>query len=98
MYAEFSSLIEEGLAGTNWTVSSTIPADSLVRFPGQTDLIVTVGSEALRKTLGKGDSTPVIATLLPAKATKESSPNFAAILDESRQSTLTNRLPARLLL
>lgn len=68
MYAEFSSLIEEGLAGTNWTVSSTIPADSLVRFPGQTDLIVTVGSEALRKTLGKGDSTPVIATLLPRQS------------------------------
>jgi len=68
MYAEFSETLEEALAGTSWTVSSTVKAEALNQFSGQPELIVTVGSEALRKTLSKGDSTPVIATLLPRQS------------------------------
>ncbi len=68
MYAEFSGTLEDALTGTNWSVSSTLQAEMLTQFPGPTDLIVTVGSEALRKTLGKGDGTPIIATLLPRQS------------------------------
>ncbi|MFZ1246360.1 MAG: ABC transporter substrate binding protein [Azonexus sp.] len=78
MYTEFSGLLEKGLAGTNWTVSSTIPAENLARIPGQPDLIVTVGSDALRKALGKADSTPVLATLLPKQ-------NYEKIMAEFRR-------------
>lgn len=78
MYTEFSSALEEGLAGTNWSISSTIPAELVNSFPGQPDLVVTVGSEALRRALIKWENTPVFATLLPRQS-------FEKILTENRR-------------
>lgn len=77
-YAEFSGTLEEALAGTNWTVSTTAQAEALAQLSGQVDLIVTVGSEALRKTLSKGENTPIIATLLPKQ-------NYEKIVAEFRR-------------
>lgn len=77
-YAEFSGTLEEALAGTNWTVSTTAQAEALAQHSGQADLVVTVGSEALRKTLSKGENTPIIATLLPKQ-------NYEKIVAEFRR-------------
>ena len=68
VYSEFSGTLEEALTGTNWTVSSVVQAETLNQFAGHPELIVTVGSEALRKTLSKVDSTPIIATLIPRQS------------------------------
>jgi len=68
MYADFSGALEEALAGTNWSISARLQADTLPLLSGQAELVVTVGSEALRKTLSRGDSPPIIATLLPRQS------------------------------
>jgi len=68
MYAEFAGMLEESLAGTNWSISSRHQAEALPPLAGQPELVVTVGSEALRKTLGRGDNPPIIATLLPRQS------------------------------
>jgi ABC-type uncharacterized transport system substrate-binding protein len=80
MYDEFASSLNEGLSGTNWSVSANVKAEENLQLAGQPELIVTVGSEALRKTLGRGDSTPIIATLLPRQ-------NYEKIIAESRRNT-----------
>jgi ABC-type uncharacterized transport system substrate-binding protein len=67
-YADYSGTLEEALAGTNWNISARFQADALPSLAGQADLVVTVGSEALRKTLGRSDSPPIIATLLPRQS------------------------------
>lgn len=81
MYDEFASSLNEGLSGTNWSVSANVKAEENLQLAGQPELIVTVGSEALRKTLGRGDNTtPIIATLLPRQ-------NYEKIIAESRRNT-----------
>jgi ABC-type uncharacterized transport system substrate-binding protein len=105
-YSEFSSTLEEALAGTNWAVSTTAQAEALAHGSGHTDLVVTVGSEALRKTLSKGESTPVIATLLPRQSYEKIVAEFrrhpgrhtAVYLDQpaARQAAfLSHLLPAQ---
>ena len=64
-YADFSTKLEEALVGTAWNISARHQADAVPPLAGQVDLVVTVGSEALRKTLGRSDNPPIIATLLP---------------------------------
>jgi ABC-type uncharacterized transport system substrate-binding protein len=65
-YREFASSLQKNLkAGwrINYTDNDLRPLD---RFP--VDLVITAGTEALRKTLGKAQKTPVLATLLPENA------------------------------
>jgi len=79
MYGEFSNSLEEALAGTNWSISAKFQADAVPTLAGQAELIVTVGSEALRKTLARGDSLPIIATMLPRQS-------YEKILVETRRT------------
>lgn len=67
-YADFSGTLEEALVGSNWSVSTKLLADTLPPLAGQADIVVTVGGEALRKALSRGDSPPIIATLLPRQS------------------------------
>jgi ABC-type uncharacterized transport system substrate-binding protein len=100
-YSDFSGTLEEALAGTNWSISSRHQADALPPLAGQADLVVTVGSEALRKTLGRGDNPPIIATLLPRQSYEKILAEFrrpgrstAIYLDQppARQASFINHL------
>jgi len=74
-YREFTTSLQKNLqAGWRlaYTDNNLRPAD---RHP--VDLIVTVGSGALRRTLAAGPSTPILATLLPEYS-------YLAILREAR--------------
>jgi putative tryptophan/tyrosine transport system substrate-binding protein len=101
MYSDFSNALEDALAGTNWNVSGKFQADTLPPLAGQAELTVTVGSEALRKTLGRGDNSPIIATLLPRQSYEKILAEFrkparitAIYLDQppARQAAFINHL------
>lgn len=77
-YVDFSDTLEGALDGTSWSVSARHQADTLPALAGQTDIVVTVGSEALRKTLSRGDHPPILATLIPRQ-------NYEKILSEFRR-------------
>lgn len=67
-YAEFSSALSEALLGTNWRVISTTTGDNMPPVGDSPNLTVTVGSEALRRTLARGETSLIIATLLPRQS------------------------------
>ena len=67
-YADFANTLEDALAGTSWNISARHQADSLPPLAGPAEIVVTVGSEALRKTLGRSDNPPILATLLPRQS------------------------------
>jgi len=75
-YGEFAGVLEDVLSGSAWSVSSRIQADA-AQLPSS-DLVVTAGSDALRKALGRTDSPPIIATLLPRQS-------YERILAENRK-------------
>lgn len=75
-YGEFASALEDALSGSTWNISSTTQADS--GQPAASDLVVTAGSDALRKALSRSDSPPIIATLLPRQS-------YERILAENRR-------------
>jgi ABC-type uncharacterized transport system substrate-binding protein len=100
-YADFSSTLEEALLGTTWTISARHQADAIPPLAGQADLVVTVGSEALRKILGRSDNPPIIATLLPRQSYEKILAEFrrpgritAIYLDQppARQAAFINHL------
>ncbi|PKO47779.1 MAG: hypothetical protein CVU31_07915 [Betaproteobacteria bacterium HGW-Betaproteobacteria-4] len=68
VYEEYAGHLETALAGSTWTIAASHAADSLPPLAGKSDLVVTVGSDALRKTLGRSDNPPIIATLLPRQS------------------------------
>ena len=63
-YDEFANKLNDALGGSHWNIVSTTLADA-TQAPPTADLIVTVGSDALRKALSRTDSPPIVATLLP---------------------------------
>lgn len=67
-YGEFSAALVESLNGTSWTIVSSSLGDAAPPPGAATDLVVTVGSEALRRTLARGETSPIIATLLPRQS------------------------------
>lgn len=75
-YGEFASVLEDVLSGSSWNIHSTTQADG--GHPPPADLVVTAGSDALRKALSRGDSPPIIATLLPRQS-------YDRILAENRR-------------
>lgn len=100
-YADFSSALEEALAGTGWSISARYQVDTVPAMAGQAELVVTVGSEALRKTLGRSDNPPIIATLLPRQSYEKILAEFrrparitAIYLDQppARQAAFINHL------
>lgn len=78
VYGEFAAALDEGLAGSAWKVGSTTEAGALVTIDSQAELIVAVGSEALRQALARNDPLPIVATLLPRQ-------NYEKILAEARR-------------
>jgi len=78
-YIDFSNTLEDALAGTTWSISARHQADAVPSLAGQSEIVVTVGSEALRKTLSRGDTPPILATLLPRQS-------YEKILSESRRT------------
>lgn len=80
MYGEFANTLDESLSGTTWNIVSTSQGDSPTPPARPPDLTVTVGSEALRRTLSRGDGTPIIATLLPRQT-------YERILAEHRRTS-----------
>lgn len=100
-YADFSDTLEEALSGTSWSISTRYQANALPAQAGQADLVVTVGSDALRKTLGRSDNPPIIATLLPRQSYEKILAEFrkpgrstAIYLDQppARQAAFINHL------
>jgi putative tryptophan/tyrosine transport system substrate-binding protein len=100
-YSDFSGTLEEALLGTNWSIAARHQANALPALASQTDLVVTVGSEALRKTLGRSDNPPIIATLLPRQSYEKILAEFrrpgrstAIYLDQpaARQAAFINHL------
>lgn len=75
-YAEFASTLDDALDGSSWKITASGKVDNLDPGASRPDLIVTVGSEAFRQTLGRGGSIPIVATLLPRQS-------YARILAES---------------
>lgn len=75
-YGEFAGALEDVLSSSTWSISSRIQADA-VQLP-TADLVVTAGSDALRKALSRTDSPPIIATLLPRQS-------YERILAENRK-------------
>ena len=90
-YREFASSLQKSLKGSNWRIrysdSELRPLDS-----HPVDLVITAGTEALRKTLGKTQRTPLLATLLPENA-------YQAIVLDARSPPLVSAIyldqPAR---
>jgi ABC-type uncharacterized transport system substrate-binding protein len=80
MYTEFANILDESLSGTTWNIVSTSQGDAPPQPARAPDLQVTVGSEALRRTLSRGESTPIIATLLPRQS-------YEKILAEHRRTS-----------
>lgn len=78
VYSEFSNTLEEALGDSNWKIAATLDADTFTQVSGQPDLIVTVGSDALRNTLARSSNIPIIATLLPRL-------NYERIVTEARR-------------
>ncbi|HLO62762.1 MAG TPA: ABC transporter substrate binding protein [Azonexus sp.] len=67
-YGEFAGTLEETLSGSGWNIVSTTLADAPASAPTPSDLVVAVGSDALRKALSRADSPPIIATLIPRQS------------------------------
>lgn len=67
-YGEFASTLEETLGGSSWNIVSTTLADAPPAGSTPSDLVVAVGSEALRKALSRTDSPPIVATLIPRQS------------------------------
>ncbi|RIX48466.1 MAG: hypothetical protein D3M94_06170 [Rhodocyclales bacterium GT-UBC] len=64
-YNEFANNYREALDNGNWKISSQGGVDSLSQATPRPDLIIAVGSSALRQVLAQAGSIPVIATLVP---------------------------------
>ncbi|WP_226461811.1 ABC transporter substrate-binding protein [Quatrionicoccus australiensis] len=65
-YAEFSATLRDALDGSNWKLSRyPVGLDAAEDGTERADLIIAAGSTALRQVLGRGGSTPIIATLIP---------------------------------
>jgi putative ABC transport system substrate-binding protein len=101
-YAEFSATLSDALQGSNWSVKRSGRPEAVGLPAPRADLIVTAGSEALRKVLASGTTLPVIATLLPrqsyerimAEAGRPRSRVTAITLDQpaSRQASFLRHL------
>lgn len=75
-YAEFAAALSDALQGSNWKVTTSGKSAATNPPPGASDLIITAGGEALRQTLARPPTAPIIATLLPKQ-------NYEKILAES---------------
>lgn len=99
-YKEFANTLRQSLRGSKWHIRYT--AETLKPLDQEpVDLVITAGSDTLRRTMGNTGKIPLLATLLPANAyygilaQKSSSPTLSAIyLDQpaARQARLIRLL------
>ena len=64
-YAEYATNFRTALGATNWKISAQGSPENLDSAPERPDLIIAVGSSALRQALARPGPTPIIATLIP---------------------------------
>lgn len=67
-YVEFAAVLTEALSESPWRLSTSLVADPQPANDSPPDLVVAVGTEALRHTAKRYPGSPVIATLLPRGA------------------------------
>lgn len=63
-YGEFQATLNDLLADSSWRITA-YAAESIAGQAIAADIVVTAGSDALRKMLARGVSQPLVATLLP---------------------------------
>ena len=66
-YGEFAQAFEQRISASAWKISATGKLEGTAPSP-RPDLIIAVGSSALRAALAQGGNTPILATLLPRHA------------------------------
>lgn len=76
-YREFAQALRDQLGRSPWTITSSARHDT-VDLATRTDLIVTAGSEALQRTLARGGTSPVLATLITRGAYEQALAQHAA--------------------
>ncbi|MFZ2265991.1 MAG: ABC transporter substrate binding protein [Azonexus sp.] len=64
-YAEYASSFRSAISATNWKISAQGSQENLDNAAEHPDLIIAVGSSALRQALARASPTPIIATLIP---------------------------------
>lgn len=64
-YTEYATNLRNAVSGSNWKISSQGNPETLDNTQERPDLIIAVGSGALRQVLARAGPTPVIATLIP---------------------------------
>ncbi len=67
-YSEFSSTLNNALAGSTWQINGSLRADTIVQPIPKADLVVTAGVAALRQALQNYAGTPILATLIPRQS------------------------------
>ncbi|MDD2744019.1 MAG: ABC transporter substrate binding protein [Rhodocyclaceae bacterium] len=78
-YSEFSSSFLEHSRKTSWKVTYVDQADALATTTGPSpDLLIAVGSSALRSALHQGGNTPILATLVPRQSYEKILAEFPA--------------------
>ena len=63
-YGEFTTALQNGLEGSPWRIRWVGTPATAAPLP-KTDLLVTVGSEATRVALSRGDRPPIFSALIP---------------------------------
>jgi putative tryptophan/tyrosine transport system substrate-binding protein len=66
-YSAFVSQFQDSLRSGNWATGRAIAPDALAN-QAPVDVVVAVGSEALRAALARNDKTPILATLITRSA------------------------------
>lgn len=64
-YADFAANFRNAISASNWKISAQGSIEQLDTATNPPDLIIAIGSRALRQTLARAGSTPIIATLIP---------------------------------
>lgn len=102
IYSDFAGVLEQSLSGSDWHIVSSTAVSAHPPANARPDLIVTVGNEALRRTLARGENIPILATLLSrqnyeralSEAPRPASKVSAIYLDQppARQSAFLRHL------
>lgn len=89
----FQDALSEALSDSSWHILSKIqdPASAQIANP---DLIVTIGGEALRKTLAINPSQPMLATLLTRQSYERALSDFPS-LSRRISAVFLDQPPAR---
>lgn len=67
-YVEFAAVLTEALSESPWRLNTSLVADAAPANDPAPDLVVAVGTEAMRHAAKRYPGNPVIATLLPRSA------------------------------